>query len=170
MNLEPGTFENGSVYQHAVAFKIFADIATGDHEDAFRTFINLLPTNPENFDARRTSEPYCTGNYYCGPSHRRFGQNFFTWFTGNPAWLLRAGFDEILGVKAGFGGLLIQPRAPEAWEGYSVKRVYRGTLYDISFIKSRDGSGKKITIDGVKLDGNFIVHKEAPYCKVEVSY
>lgn len=168
INLEPGTFENGSVYQHAVAFKIFADIAYGDYEQAYKTFVNVLPTNPYNFDARRTSEPYCTGNYYCGPTHKRFGQNFFTWFTGNPAWLLRAGFDEILGVRAGYDGLEIEPKVPASWDGYSVKREYRGTRYDIRFIRS---SGEKYIIaDGRRIDGNVIPACEKPEVKVEVYY
>lgn len=45
--LEPGTFENASIYQHAVSFHIFANLAIGEKEKAFRTFVNLLPTNPK---------------------------------------------------------------------------------------------------------------------------
>lgn len=154
--LEPGTFENASVYQHAVTFKIFADIAAGDYDEAYRTFANILPTNPENFDARRTSEPYCTGNYYCGPAHERFGQNFFTWFTGNAAWLLRAGFDEMLGTKADFGGLCISPKVPAEWKQFSLKRIFRGTFYDINFTRVKDQEEKGIWVDGIKLNGNLI--------------
>ncbi|MBN2861897.1 MAG: hypothetical protein JXN62_01970, partial [Bacteroidales bacterium] len=131
--LEPGTFENGSVYKHAVAFKVFADIENNEYEKAYETFIKVLPTNPENPDSRRTSEPYCLGNYYCGPSHERFGQNFFSWFTGSPAWLLRAGYDKILGVEPDYEGLIINPRVPETWNDFNVRRTFRDTVYEISF-------------------------------------
>jgi len=154
--LEPGTFENGSVYQHAVTFKIFADIASGRPEEALQTFLNLLPTNPENFDCRRTSEPYVTGNYYCGPAHKRFGQNFFTWFTGNPAWLLRAGFDEILGVKADYEGLRIAPRVPAAWNRFTVRRKFRGTDYSIRFQRTENPADRGVWADSQKIPDSLL--------------
>ncbi|MEA2011956.1 MAG: hypothetical protein U9O87_02565 [Verrucomicrobiota bacterium] len=158
-NLEPGTFENASIYQHAVAFAIFADSAMNNLEKAFRTFVNLLPTNPDNFDCRRSSEPYATGNYYCGKNHPRYGQNFFTWFTGNPAWLLRAGFENILGVKAQFEGLQITPSVPKDWDNYCVIKLFRGINYKINFIRSNSKNG--IYLDEKKLCGDIIPQEKA---------
>ena len=110
-----------------------------NREKTFGEFVDGMPPNPDNFDCRRTSEPYCTGNYYCGPSHKRFGQNFFTWFTGNASWLLRAGFDEILGVKADFDGLRVAPKVPKGWREFSVVREFRDCVYEISFSRVADG-------------------------------
>ena len=168
--LEPGTFENASIYQHAVAFHIFANLAIGEKEKAFRTFVNLLPTNPDNFDSRRTSEPYCTGNYYCGPNHKRFGQNFFSWFTGNASWLMRAGFDEILGVKAGFDGLEINPKVPSSWKNYSVTRKFRGCTYRISFIRKKGTTDLAITCNGRKIEGNVLPVSSEEKCNVVVQF
>jgi cellobiose phosphorylase len=170
-NLEPGTFENGSIYQHAVAFYIYSLLAENFNarEKALAAFRNLLPANPENFDCRRTSEPYCTGNYYCGSGHPRYGQNFFTWFTGNASWLLRAGFDELLGVKADFNGLKISPSVPECWNEFSVKRTFRGCEYSIQFSKSRDNSGH-ICVDGQEITGNVIPVSNNKHCEVTVQY
>jgi cellobiose phosphorylase len=170
-NLEPGTFENASIYQHAVTFYIFALLAKNIKKSnkAFSVFSNLLPTNPDNFDCRRTSEPYCTGNYYCGTGHPRYGQNFFTWFTGNASWLLRAGFDEILGVKAGFNGLKISPSVPDDWDEFSVKRNFRNCDYHIEFTRSHDNS-THIYIDGKEITGNTITASSNKYCKIKVEY
>ncbi len=164
-NLEPGTFENGSVYQHAVAFYIYACVATGDYEKAYETFVNMLPTNPKNFDARRTSEPYCTGNYYCGPGHPRFGQNFFSWFTGNASWLLRAGFDEILGIKADYNGLRISPKTPFEWEKFSVKKMFRDCCYKIDFDMNGDYN---IKVNGKEIKGNLISWQQSAECNVKI--
>ncbi len=153
VNLEPGTFENGSVYQHAVCFYILALVRAGKYGEAVDSLARLLPTNPENFDSRRASEPYCTGNYYCGPSHARAGQNFFTWFTGNPAWILRISFDEILGVKATLGGLRIDPKVPDSWSSYSVTKLFRGCEYKIKFVRTGKFS---LTVDGQKISGNVL--------------
>lgn len=166
-DLEPGTFENASIYQHAVTFRIFADIAAGRFDEAASLFSRLLPTNPDNPDSHRTSEPYCTGNFYCGPGHKRFGQNFFTWFTGNAAWLLRAGFDEILGVKADFDGLRVQPKVPSDWDSYQLTRTYRGTRYQFNMRRS-DMAG--IVVDGRAITGNLIPPSDRAEVQVEVTF
>ncbi|MDD2237721.1 MAG: hypothetical protein PHP44_10335 [Kiritimatiellae bacterium] len=168
--LEPGTFENGSIYQHAVTFQLFADLASGHYDEAGDTFARLLPTNPANFDARRTSEPYCMGNYYCGPTHQRYGQNFFTWFTGNPAWLLRAGFDEMLGVKAEFDGLRILPKVPTFWKEYEVTRRFRGCVYHLRFQRAEAPEEKRILLDGTEIDSNLIPPCSAPEASIHVFF
>jgi cellobiose phosphorylase len=169
-NLEPGTFENASVYQHAVAFAIAANLALGDADKAYDTLAKLLPTNPDNFDCRRTSEPYCTGNYYCGPDHPRFGQNFFTWFTGNAAWLLRIVCDDMLGVKAGFDGLQINPRIPEHWNNYIVHRRYRGCDCTIRFRRDPDVEFPTLTLDGKPIEGDVIPPQDAETCEVVCTF
>ena len=167
VNLEPGTFENGSVYQHAVCFYIFALLKAGRYDEACNTFAKLLPTNPENFDSRRTSEPYCMGNFYCGPTHKRAGQNFFTWFTGNPAWLLRMGFDEIIGVKATFNGMRIEPKVPKSWDRFEIIRKFRGTEYHIKFERSNT---KGIWIDGEKCISNVLPISKCSSAEVVVKF
>lgn len=166
--LEPGTFENGAVYQHAVSFYILALLRAGRPDQALDVFRRLLPTNPENPDARRTSEPYCTGNFYCGPGHSRFGQNFFSWFTGNAAWLMRIGFDDLLGVRAGFDGLVIEPNVPSDWEHWSVERLYRGCLYEMTFDRSGAVDSLRITIDGQPVAGHVIPPLSRPRARVSV--
>lgn len=153
VNLEPGTFENGSVYIHAVSFYVISLVRAGRYNEAYEAFWRVLPTNPENFDTRRTSEPYCSGIYYCGPGHKRQGQNFFTWFTGNSAWLLRAGFDEILGVKATLDGLEIAPKVPDSWNEFEVNRVHKGTKYNIKFQRANEN---RILVDGAEHTGNTL--------------
>ena len=168
--LEPGTFENGAVYQHAVAFHVFALLALGRAEEAVQTMVNILPTNPENFDCRRTSEPYCTGNYYCGPGHARFGQNFFSWFTGNAAWFLRLGFDRLLGVRAGFNGLEIAPCVPAAWNNFEVTRAFRGCTYHVVFTREPDAAKRGIEIDGQPVQGRVVPPQKSARCEVRVKF
>lgn len=162
----PGMFLNASVYNHAASFKVFSDIKRGDPDVAFDTFMRCLPNHPDNSDTRRTSEPYAIGNVYYGPDHPRCGMNLFTWFTAAPAWLIRAGFDEMLGVKADFDGLRINPSVPSDWDEYSVCKTYRGTKYNIKFVRSEQ---KVITVDGKVIDGN-LVFSNNPVCEVEVKF
>ncbi len=163
----PGTFGNGAVYNHAAGFKVFADVARGDYDDALDTFSRAIPNHTDNSDSCRTSEPYAIGNVYYGPNHPRFGMNLFTWFTATPSWLIHGGFEEILGVKADFNGLKITPHVPVDWNEYKVSKIWRGSKYNISFEKTEEEKG--IWIDGVRASGN-IVKTDKKECNVTVKF
>ncbi len=165
-NQRPGMFLNSSVYNHAASFKVFSDVKRGDADVAYDTFMRCLPNHPDNSDSRRTSEPFAVGNVYYGPEHPRCGMNLFTWFTAAPAWLIHGGFEEILGVKADFDGIRIDPHVPTDWEEYEVSKCYRGTRYHIKFIRSEQ---KGITLDGMPVSGNLVCSKK-PLSEVEVRF
>lgn len=107
------------------------------------------------------------GNFYCGPSHKRAGQNFFTWFTGNPAWLLRAGFDEMIGVKATFNGLRIEPKVPKTWNSFAMVRKFRGTEYHIKFERN---DTKGIWVNGDKCASNILPISKCCFAEVVVKF
>lgn len=161
----PGTFLNSSIYNHAASFKIFSDIARGDYEDAFDSLMMALPNHPDNSDCCRTSEPYAVGNVYYGVNNERYGMNLFTWFTATAAWLIHGGYEEILGVKADFDGIIIEPHIPSDWQEYRVSKLYRKTRYLIHVIKSADKLG--IWVDGEKIKGNLVCSNKE-ICNVEV--
>lgn len=165
----PGTFANAAVYLHGGSFKVYSDIAAGEYEDAYDTFMRLLPNHPDNSDSRRTSEPWCTGNVHFGPDNPCFGMNLFTWFTATPAWLIHAGFGRILGVEAEYDGLHISPRVPEDWKEYSVKRTYRAKEYRLCFRRAENGEPKGIYRDG-KYAFASVIPLEAPEGDYTVIY
>ncbi len=152
----PGSFANSAVYLHAASFEVFAKTKLRKTEEAQDLFMRLLPNHIDNPDSRRTSEPFCTGNVHYGVNNERFGMNLFSWFTATPAWMIHGGFDEILGVKAEFDGLHINPCVPEDWKEYSVKRFYRNKEYFLNFKKSDDKKG--IYANGEKIGDNIIPH------------
>ena len=165
-NQVPGTFLNSAVYNHAASFKVFADVARGDYDDAYDSMMRCLPNHPDNSDTRRTSEPFAVGNVYYGPDHERQGMNLFSWFTATPSWLVHGGYEEILGVKAGFNGVEITPHVPVDWQSYKVHKEYRGTNYEIEFVRSDD---KGIFVDGQKIEGTS-VRSDKPTCNVLVKF
>ena len=160
----PGTFLNSSIYNHAASFKVFSDVKISDYEEAYDTISRCLPNHPDNSDTRRTSEPFTVGNVYYGPDSGRYGMNLFSWFTATPAWLIHGGFEEILGVKAEFNGLKLEPHVSEDWEEYKVEKLYRNTLYTIEFKK--DVNEKGIWVDGIKQDCNIIKSSKEKCCVV----
>ena len=156
-NQVPGTFANASIYLHAASFKIYSDIVREEYDEAYDTFMRIIPNHVDNPDSRRTSEPWCTGNVHFGPDSERFGMNLFSWFTATPAWLIHAGFDRILGVEAEFDGLHVEPRVPTDWNEYAVKRLWRGKEYQLSFRRVKEGEKK-----GIYQNGTYIAEQVIP--------
>lgn len=111
-------------------------------EEVLDTILRALPNHCDNSDMCRTSEPYAVGNVYYGPNHRRFGMNLFSWFTATPSWLMHGAFEQILGVYADYDGLRLTPHVIDEWKSYSVKKLYRGTVYNIEFIRTDGEKGE----------------------------
>ncbi|MBR6509469.1 MAG: hypothetical protein IKT38_02550 [Clostridia bacterium] len=162
----PGTFANSAIYLHAASFKVAADCAVGNYDGAYDLLSRILPGHYDNNDSRRTSEPYSIGNVYFGVEHPCHGMNLYTWFTATPSWLIHCGFDYLLGVKADYDGIKIEPHNIADWNEYTVKRVVQGTSYSIKFQKGED---KGIFVDGKKIDGN-IVKSNDETCNILVIY
>ena len=54
--------------------------------------------------------------------------------------------------------MVIDPRIPKEWKQYSVKRLFRGSVYIINvYNENHVSSGiKRIEVDGVTIKGNLI--------------
>lgn len=150
--MEPGTFENGSMYFHGAAFKIIADIEAGDSDSAIDTFLKILPTNNVNPNSRSTIEPYALGNFYCGRESEYFGTNLYSHFTGSYPWLMKALTEKMIGIEADYDGLWIKPRLPKSWDKVSVVKYYRGVKYAIDI--STDSGTVNIAVNGKEFVGS----------------
>jgi cellobiose phosphorylase len=62
----------------------------------------------------------------------------------------QAATQRILGVRAGYGGLVVDPRVPGAWKAFSVTRRFRGATYRIRVL---DPSGAGKGVHGASIDG-----------------
>jgi cellobiose phosphorylase len=59
----------------------------------------------------------------------------------------------LLGIRPELEGLKIEPRIPSSWKNYSVKRLFRGCLYDIKV--KRTGTSR-VFLNGKKVEGDII--------------
>lgn len=150
---KPGCFENGSVYNHGVAFKLVADCMLGKADIAYETILKMLPENPNNTHENSGVEPYAITNMYLGPEcTSRCGFAPFSWITGTCGWLFRAITEGLLGINAGFDGLELNPCLPSEWNKVNVIRKFRNCTYDIEM----ENGGNKIYVDGNPIDGNVL--------------
>ncbi|WP_054941915.1 GH36-type glycosyl hydrolase domain-containing protein [Paenibacillus ihuae] len=159
-NYNKGTGENGAVFCHANTWAIIAECMLGRGDLAYKYYRQLLPNVAMDKAGlwRYKAEPYVYASNLFGPESDKFGLANVSWLTGTAAWMYVAVTQYILGVKPVLEGLSIDPCIPADWEGFTVKRRFRGCVYDINVTNtSRVCKGvKKITVDGEPVEGNIL--------------
>lgn len=153
----PGLFENGGVYCHATGFKILMDCQTGRATQAVETLKKIAPDSPLNPSMRSGAEPYVFTNCYStNPGY--YGKSYQSWTTGTSAWCLMGLYEGILGVKADFDGLRVEPCFPAAWEEAQVTRRFRGTDYHITIRNQehKEAAPARLFLDGSPIEGPLL--------------
>lgn len=151
----PGVRENGGVYMHAATWLIWALCIRKYHSNAYEMYRKISPIynglNPDRYCA----EPYVTPGNIDGPASPHFGRGGWTWYTGSAAWLFRVTLDHLLGIRADYDGLIVDPCLPPEWNEVQIKRLFRGTNYFIKII-NHGTRLKEIIVEGKKVSGNLI--------------
>jgi cellobiose phosphorylase len=149
----PGTRENGAVYTHAATWAVIAAAKLGRPEDAYRLFRKLSPIVRGRRPKAYGAEPYVTAGNIDGPDSPFYGRGGWTWYSGSAAWLWKAGYEWILGVRASRQGLVVEPCIPHQWKRFAVTRVFRGATYRITVLNPRGASRgiQSVQIDGVQM-------------------
>ena len=148
----PGVRENGGLYTHAGTWAILAASKMKD-PDAYKIYKSFMPIYRGLEPDKYLVEPYVTPGNVDGPDSPYFGRGGWTWYSGSAAWYFIVGIEGILGLKADWNGLIIDPLFPEEWQEVKVKRYFRGKVLNISYKKSNE---KKILVNGKKLEGNVL--------------
>lgn len=166
----PGRRENGGVYTHAATWAVWAYSILKKNDMSYTAYKNLCPVyngmNPDEYVA----EPYVTPGNIDGPESPNYGMGGWTWYTGSASWYQKVIVDWILGIRATKDGLLIDPCIPEDWKEFSVKRLFRGTKYNIKVVQSAKFSKqeKYILVDGKKIDTNVLPLSKKREIRIEV--
>lgn len=154
----PGKKENGAVFNHASAWFVLASLLNGDTEFGWEIYRRMMPINSSQAtDAkcdRFETEPYVYPEYVTSPDHETQGQASHSWLTGTAVWMLRIGLDYILGFQPTFTGMIIDPKIPAEWSGFTAKRKFRGKVLSLTVVNHSDA--KQMTVNGQVVEGNFI--------------
>lgn len=147
----PGVRENGGVYTHAATWAILAAAKIGRGSMAYRLFSKINPVCRGRKPDEYYAEPYVTPGNIDGPDSPYYGRGGWTWYTGSAAWLFRAGLEGLLGVRPTAGGLVVDPCIKASWKGFSIRRKFRGAIYNIEVRNpGRVASGvSRLEVDGM---------------------
>jgi cellobiose phosphorylase len=154
----PGYKENAGVFCHNNPWIMIGETKIGRGNAAWEYYRKITPAFIEDIQELHKTEPYVYSQMIAGKDAFKPGEAKNSWLTGTAAWNYVAITQNILGIRADFDGLLVDPCIPAEWDGYKVKRVFRGATYNIE-VKNPDHISKgvkKLIINGKEMEGNII--------------
>ncbi|HEX3043278.1 MAG TPA: glycosyl transferase [Bacillota bacterium] len=168
----PGLKENAGIFCHANTWAVIAECLLGRGDRAFEYYLSFLPAAKNDRADLYTMEPYVYSQFITGKEHPyKFGRARNSWLTGTASWSFVAISQYILGVRADYEGLVIDPCIPHDWEGYQITRQFQGKKFEIT-VKNPKRVSKGVTgltVNGEKIAGNMIpLNKMQALNQVEV--
>lgn len=155
----PGSAENGSVYNHAAAFYIYALYQIQHSDRAYKLMRQMIPGPDQADELRRGQLPAFIPNYYRG-AYRQFertaGRSSQLFNTGTVHWFYRCLVDGLFGVQGCRTGLNITPQLPSHWPEAKISRHFRGANFNINITRNSDLDATQISVDGKILEGSII--------------
>jgi cellobiose phosphorylase len=159
----PGYKENAGVFCHTNPWIMIGETIVGRGDAAFDYYQRINPSSREDISELHRCEPYVYPQMIAGKDAPSFGEAKNSWLSGTAAWNFVAVSQWILGLRAEYGGLRIDPCLPKEWERFEATRRFRGATYQISVSKPK-GVCKgvaQITVGGRKIEGNLIAPQPA---------
>jgi len=158
----PGVSENGSVYNHAVIFYVYALYQARENNLAFDLLSKMLPSL-EN--AEVTGQlPIYVPNYYRGAYHqfpKQAGRSSHLFNTGTISWLYRCLVEELCGLKGCANGLKISPKMPTRLNKLSGQRLFRGAIINFDIELVSNIVSEEILLDKRVIVGNVLKNLQA---------
>jgi cellobiose phosphorylase len=161
--------ENGGCYNHAAGFKGMADCMLGRAEEAWRTFVKVAPGSPWNPISNSGAEPFAFTNCYSLiPEHP--GWAMYPWRTGTCAWMTILLIEGILGARRHYDGLQISPCLSRTVPAASLRRSFRGAVFEITINNSagRCAGAREIRLNGKLVEGDILPDLRSGVHQVEV--
>lgn len=151
----PGYKENAGIFCHNNPWIAIAETIIGRGDRAFDIYSKISPAFIEDISEIHKMEPYVYAQMIAGKDASKPGEAKNSWLTGTAAWNYAAITQWILGIRPDFDGLVIDPCIPSHWDGFTVVRVFRESIFKIE-IKNPEHVSKGVrsmTLDGEEVRG-----------------
>lgn len=153
----PGAKENGGIFLHANPWVMIAETLIGRGDRAMEYYRQVNPAAKNDALDEFECEPYVYPQNILGDEHPQFGLARNSWLTGTASWMYQAATQYILGVRPTYHGLEINPCIPAQWDGFSVRRQFRGATYQIEVSNPEHvcKGVKSMSVDNTPVNGNI---------------
>ncbi|MDO5521228.1 MAG: N,N'-diacetylchitobiose phosphorylase, partial [bacterium] len=129
---------------------------------AFEYFMESSPAAQNDNADIRVLEPYVHGQFTEATESPFEGRSHVHWLTGTASTVMVGCVEGILGLRPDFDGIKIEPAIPSEWNEFTVKKVFRGKILNITVKNPNGAEGgcKEFYLNGDKLDSNYIPAKD----------
>jgi cellobiose phosphorylase len=154
----PGYKENGSVFCHTNPWIMIAEARLGRGDQAHDYYLRINPSAREGISEVHRCEPYVYAQMIAGRDASQPGEAKNSWLTGTAAWNYVAITQWILGLRPEYDGLRLDPCIPSGWDGFSVRRSFRGKMMHIAVhnLQHVCRGVVRVTVDGREIQGNLV--------------
>jgi cellobiose phosphorylase len=154
----PGAKENGGIFLHPNPWAMIAETLLGNGDRAYEYYSQINPAAKNDMIDLYESEPYVYPQNILGDEHPQFGLARNSWLSGTASWMYQTGTQWILGIRAEYEGLRIDPCVPSKWDGFKATRKYRGVTYHITVTNPKHvcKGVEKVMISGGQAEGSLI--------------
>ncbi|MBN1562451.1 MAG: glycosyl transferase [Anaerolineae bacterium] len=154
----PGAKENGGIFLHANPWVIIAETIMGNGDRAYQYYRQINPAAKNDIIDEYEIEPYVYAQNILGDEHPQFGLGRNSWLSGTASWMYQAGTQWILGIQPTHTGLSVNPCIPQAWDGFTATRKFRGATYQITVTNPDHVSKgvKSFSVDDRVIDGHIV--------------
>ncbi|MDY3251122.1 MAG: glycosyl transferase [Candidatus Choladocola sp.] len=151
----PGYKENAGIFCHNNPWVSIAETVLGHGDRAFEIYRKTCPAYLEDISEIHCTEPYVYSQMVAGADAKFHGQAKNSWLTGTSAWTFLNVSQHILGIQPQYDGLGIDPCIPKDFDGFRIRRRFRGADYEID-VQNPDHVEKgirKLIVDGTEIEG-----------------
>ena len=152
------TKENAGIFSQCQGWLILAESMLGRGDAAYRCFRACSPAEMNDRAEIRQIEPYVHGQNTEGSHSPHFGRSHVHWLTGTAATVMVGCVEGILGLRPVPEGIVICPAAPSDWKEFTMRKLFRGKVLNIT-VRNPDGAQARkaqIRLNGADLAGDLI--------------
>lgn len=156
----PGYKENAGIFCHNNPWVSIAETVVDDKNRAFETYKKICPAYLEEISEIHRTEPYVYSQMIAGKDAARFGEAKNSWLTGTAAWTFTSISQYILGVRASFEGLTIDPCLPDSIKNLTITRKFRDAVYNITISNEKHERVSSLIVNGNEITGNTVPYNK----------
>ncbi len=152
------TKENGGIFSQSQGWLILAEGLLGHGDRAFEYFMESAPAAMNDKAEIRVLEPYVHGQFTESKASPFEGRSHVHWLTGTASTVMVGCTEGICGIRPDADGITIAPSIPAAWDGFRMKKNFRGKQLNID-VQNPDHvqSGvASVTLNGNAVEGGYI--------------
>ena len=152
------TKENGGIFSQSQGWLILAEGLLGHGDRAFEYFLESSPATLNDKAEIRVLEPDVHGQFTESKASPFAGRSHVHWLTGTASTVMVGCTEGICGIRPDADGITISPSIPAAWDGFKMKKNFRGKQLNIDVQNPNhvQSGVANVTVNGTSIDGAYI--------------